>query len=97
MSVRKAALSFGVPKDSLNRWVNGKLKSLSFVERHKNVLGRYRAVLTHKQEKELEDYILEMGQAFYGLSTNDIRTVVFEYCRKSNTENSFNKDKQMAG
>ena len=48
MSVRKAALSFGVPKDSLNCRVNGKLKSLSFDERHKNVLGRYRAVLTHK-------------------------------------------------
>ena len=93
LSVRKAALSFGVPKDSLNRWVNGKLKSLSFDERHKNVLGRYRAVLKHKQEKELEDYILEMDQAFYGLSTNDIRTVVFEYCRKNNIENSFNKVK----
>ena len=40
------------------------------------MLGRYRAVLTHKQEKELEDYILEMDQTFYGLSTNDIRTVM---------------------
>ena len=61
------------------------------------MLGRYRAVLIHKLEKELEDYILEMDRAFYGLSTNDIRTVVFEYCRKNNIENNFNKDKQMAG
>ena len=91
MSVRKAALFFGVSKDSLNRRVNGKLKSCSFDERYKNVLGRYRAVLTHKREKELEDYILEMDPTFYGLSINYIRTVVFEYCRKNNIENNLTK------
>ena len=43
LSIRQAAVVHGVPKDSLNRRVNGKLKSLSKDERHKNVLGRYRA------------------------------------------------------
>ena len=38
LSIRKAAVVFGVPKDSLNRRVKGKLKSLSKNERHKNVL-----------------------------------------------------------
>ena len=37
-SIRKAAVVFGVPKDSLNRRVKGKLKSLSTNERYKNVL-----------------------------------------------------------
>ena len=40
LSIRKAAVVFGVPKDSLNRRVKGKLKSLSGDEKHKNVLGR---------------------------------------------------------
>ena len=33
LSIRKAAVVFGVPKDSLNRRVKGKLKSLSTDER----------------------------------------------------------------
>ena len=43
MSLRQAAAAYSVPKDSLNRRVKGKLKSLSEEEIHKNVLGRYRA------------------------------------------------------
>ena len=54
MSLHQAAATFGVPKDSLNRRINGKLKSLSKEESHKNILGRHRAVLSHEQEKELE-------------------------------------------
>ena len=45
MSLRQAAAAYSVPKDSLNRRVKGKLKSLSEEEIHKNVLGRYRAIL----------------------------------------------------
>ena len=97
MSLRQAAAAYSVPKDSLNRRVKGKLKSLSEEEIHKNVLGRYRAILSHEQEKELEDYIIKMDAAFYGLSINDIRTVVFEYCQKNNIKNNFNSDNKMAG
>ena len=86
-----------MPKDSLNRRVKGKLKTLSEEEIHKNVLGRYRAILSHEQEKELEDYIIKMDAAFYGLSINDIRTVVFEYCQKNNIKNNFNSDNKMSG
>ena len=46
MSIRKAAAALGVPKDSLNRRVNGRMKNVLIDERHKNVLGRYLAVLT---------------------------------------------------
>ena len=56
MSLHQAAAAYSVPKDSLDCRVKGKLKSLSEEEIHKNVLGRYRAILSHEQEKELEDY-----------------------------------------
>ena len=49
MSIRQAAAAFGVPKDSLNRRVNGKLKLLTTEERHINALGRYRAVPSFEQ------------------------------------------------
>ena len=97
LSIRKAAVVFGVPKDSLNRRVKGKLKSLSAGEKHKKILGRYRAILTHDQEKELEDHIINMDQAFYGLSINDIRAIVYDYCQKNNIKNNFNSDNKMAG
>lgn len=97
MSIRKAATAFGVPKDSLNRRVNGRMKNLLIDERHKNVLGRYRAVLKPDQEKELEDHIVKMDQVFYGLSINDIRSIVFEYCQKNNITTKFNQENKMAG
>ena len=97
LSIREASVVFGVPKDSLNRRVKGKLKSLSMDEKHKNILGRYRAILTHDQEKQLEDHIISMDQAFYGLSINDIRTIVYDYCEKNNIKNNFNSDNKMAG
>ena len=31
-----------------------------------------------------------MDAAFYGLSINDIRTIVFDYCKKNNIRNNFN-------
>ena len=60
----------------------------SVEEKHKNVLGRYRAALTHDQEKVLENHITMMNQVFYGLSINDIRALVYEYCEKNNINNN---------
>ena len=97
LSLRQAAAAFGVPKDSLNRRVNGKLKCLSADKRHMNILGHYRAVLSYEQEKELENHIINMDQAFYGLSINDIRTMVFDYCQKNDIKNNFNGDTKMCG
>ena len=93
LSIRKAAIVFGVPKISLNRRVKGKLKAYP-VMRNKNVLGHFRAILSHDQEKE---HIINMDQAFYGLSINDIRTIVYDYCQKNNVKNNFNSDNKMAG
>ena len=38
-----------------------------------------------------------MDRAFYGLSINDIRTIVYDYCQKNNIKNNFNSDTKMAG
>lgn len=41
LSIRQASVVHGVPKDSLNRRVNGKLKSLSKYERRFGTLSCY--------------------------------------------------------
>lgn len=65
MSIRRAAVAHGVPKDSLYRRVHGKLKNLSHDERYKHLLERYRAVLSHDQEKELVEHIIKLdGSSF---------------------------------
>ena len=53
LSYRKAADIFNVPKDALHRRVNKKLK-FSPSKQHKNILGKFRCVLSTKQEEELK-------------------------------------------
>ena len=71
MSIRKAS-TFMVPKDSLQRPISGKLKSIPADQLHKKLLSSKTKVLSDKQEEELAIYIKEMDQMFYGLSINDI-------------------------
>ena len=97
MSIRKASLTFMVPKDSLQRRISGKLKSIPADQLHKKLLSSKTKVLSDKQEEELAIYIKEMDQMFYGLSINDIRHLVFEYAEQRGIENPFNKAKKMAG
>lgn len=97
MSLRKAASSYSVPKDSLHRRVNGKLKSIPTDTPNKPFLGPYRKVLTNEQEKELASYIIKMDSAFYGLSIQDLQSVVFEYVETNKIKHPFNKEKKLAG
>ena len=97
MSIRKASVTFMVPKDSLQRRISGKLKSIPADQLLKKLLSSKTKVLSDKQEEELAIYIKEMDQMFYGLSINDIRHLVFEYAEQRGIENPFNKTKKMAG
>ena len=49
---------------------------------HSNLLGRFRKVLSDNQEQDLNKYIKDMDNSFYGLSMMDIRLLVFEFCKK---------------
>ncbi|XP_057312355.1 uncharacterized protein LOC130653871 [Hydractinia symbiolongicarpus] len=97
MSIRKAASSFNVPLESLRRCCNGQLKQLSGENMHKKQLGPIRTVLTEEQETDLESYILALDNSFYGLSINELRRVIYEYCERNKIKHPFNKVHQMAG
>ena len=96
MSLRKACKNFSVPKDSLHRRVKKALLESSTIV-HTNLLGRFRKVLSDNQEKDLNKYIKDMDNSFYGLSMMDIRLIVFEFCKKNLIPNPFNKDCKLAG
>ena len=97
MSIRKAAISFSVPLESLRRRCNGTLKQVTTDQQYKKQLGPIRTILSEAQEIELEAYVVAMDNSFYGLSINELRKVIYEYCERMNIKHPFNKTKQMAG
>ena len=97
LSIRKAANVFNIPKDTLHRRLKGTLKYLPAGKKEHHALGRFRSVLSPKQEEDLTDYKIKMDEAFYGLSIQDIRRVVFEFAEKNGIAHPFNKEKKMAG
>ena len=97
MSIRKAAIAYNVPKESLRRRIKGVLKLRSVEDLHKNKLGSYRKVLSETEELELVKYIKDMDNAFYGLTINDLRRVVYDYADHKKINHPFNTDKKLAG
>ena len=66
LSYRKPANIFNVSKGGIHRRVNNKLK-LSPSKQYKNILGKFRCVLSTEQEEELK-YISKIWmQVFMGL------------------------------
>ncbi|XP_065675598.1 uncharacterized protein LOC136091814 [Hydra vulgaris] len=93
ISLRKACKNFCALKDSLHRRVKKALES----SLHTNLHGRFRKVLSDNQEQDLNKYIKDMDNSFYGLSMMDIRLIVFEFCKKNLIPNPFNKNSKLAG
>lgn len=56
-----------------------------------------RAVLTPIQENELVQVLLSMESRLFGLSLQDLRRLVFQYCKRNEIANPFNKETEMAG
>ncbi|XP_065675727.1 uncharacterized protein LOC136091935 [Hydra vulgaris] len=94
MSFRKACKNFSVPKDSLHQRVKKASLESSL---HTNLLGRFRKMLSDNQEQDLNKYIKDMDNSFYGPSMMDIRLIVFEFCEKNFILNPFNNDSKLAG
>ena len=96
MSYRQAAKQYAVPKTTLCRKVKKSLLNLGTHNTKKN-MGRFKNVLSVAQEKELKKHIKGMDDAFYGLTTRDICSLVFEFCSKNKIPHPFNQVKQSAG
>ena len=52
-------------------------------KQHKNILGKFRCVLSTEQKEKVKTYLKNMDVAFYGLTIMDLRVLVYEYCTKN--------------
>lgn len=81
LSLRKAALQYGVPKSTLSMYVAGKLE-----------LGAKRgpaSILSAEEEQRLVDYAVHMGQIGYGCTRDQIFDIVAKIVSKDGRDNPF--------
>lgn len=74
---RRAAKMYDIPYITLQDRLRGK------VPINKKILDKS-IVLTAEQEKELNDYVLEMSKLFYGLTRQQIMKLAFQYTTVNN-------------
>lgn len=91
--IREVARSFEISEATLRR----KLKIKNRTKEVKSEsLGRA-PVFSPAQEKDIVDHVLKLANLFFGITTIELRTMVFTYAEQNNIKHNFNKNKQMAG
>lgn len=95
MGLRKASVQFHVPKTTLQRAVQKKLKDDSFnIDKTE---GKFKCVFTTEHELELVQYLKEMEGRLFGLTMKDFRVLAFQLAERNKLPHPFNKEKKMAG
>lgn len=95
LSLRAAGKKHKISKDAIRRRLSGKLKRTAHL--NKPILGAKKRVLSDQQEAELVKHIIQMENALFGLTPEDIRSLVFRYCELNNISHPFNQDNRLAG
>ncbi|XP_045768126.1 uncharacterized protein LOC123869306 isoform X1 [Maniola jurtina] len=60
-------------------------------------LGRYSQTFSYEMEIELCNYIKKVDSMFYGLTSQKIREIAYNFAERNGLEHRFNKEKKMAG
>lgn len=87
--LREAARAYNIPVMTLSDRIR------SGNTRKKN-LGR-NTTFTEEQEKEIAEQVLLMAKMFYGISSIELRRLVFEYAETNKIPNNFCKTSRLAG
>lgn len=90
MSIRKASITFRIPRTTLRSHTKQSNKPPTR-------LGSKIPVFNAAQEEELVQHLLKLESRFYGLNMRDIKELAFELAERNNLPHPFNKDKRMAG
>ena len=90
LSIRNAAASFGVPKSTLERHVNQKIKV-------PGSLGGRRPILDDQYEQELASHVLDMQRRFYCLTPKELRRLAFTLAERNNLVHPFSRKTESAG
>ena len=92
MSKKGAAKMYGIPRPTLQRHIKKAEKGLGVKKQH----GRP-CVLSQEQEESLCRRLLDMEARLYGLTVEDVRRIVYQFCEINNIKHNFSTEKRMAG
>lgn len=87
--LREAARAYNIPVMTLS----DRVKSRDF---KKPALG-HKTVFTIIQESEIAEQVLLLAKAFYGISSVELRRLVYEYAETNGIPHPFNKSTKLAG
>ncbi|MES9905044.1 MAG: helix-turn-helix domain-containing protein [Sedimenticola sp.] len=88
-TIRKASSVYDIPKSTLWRHINSDVQDPVF-------LGR-KPVLSMEQEIELCEHIKQMESVLFGLSTDDVRSLAYQFCQLNDIAHPFSEMKKKAG
>ncbi|KAF2879456.1 hypothetical protein ILUMI_26717 [Ignelater luminosus] len=88
LTLGKAAIKYSVPKTTLFKQVNQEVSK----EPKK---GRY-SIFNKDQEDQLERYILDCCESFYGTTPKSLRKIAFTFAEANKLKHAFNKESQLA-
>ena len=86
MSKRKASLTYGVPRKTLNRHLHGLVQK-------PGSLGRFKSVFNREYEEAIVAHAVNLQRMFFGLSTGDIRKLAFDLAVKLGVKHPFKNGK----
>lgn len=90
--LKAASRAYGVPTKTLRRHRDAKVLKPGFA-----ILGRHKSVFPAEYEQLLMQEIVAMEQAFYGLTTLDLRRLAFDLAEKMQLKHPFSQHQRMAG
>nr|CAI5867355.1 unnamed protein product [Callosobruchus analis] len=101
MGYKLAAKTYSVPQTTLERKVKAARVALedpaASATSVKVPLGLKRRTFSDDEEKELCNYIVDMGSRLYGLTPKDLRALAYTLAVKNGKQHFFNSEKQKAG
>lgn len=91
MGTKRAALQFKVPRTTLRRRLKTGQGST------KGYLGGYKPTFDANAEAEISEHIKNLELRFFGLSSEELRRLVFQIAETHNINHRFNRETGMAG
>lgn len=90
----KAAKTFNVPFTTLRRRATDANKRIKHSSKG---LGRFHTTFTQEQEQQLVDHIKTLEKRLFGITCNELRTLVYDWVEANNIDHRFNKTSKQAG